>query len=463
MSSRDDTIVAISSPPGRSWRGLIRLSGAASTEILRRSLTSSDLPEPRRLTPSRLRLPTSELASDLPVLITHFAAPRSYTGQDLVEIQCPGHPALLDRLVQHCIKLGARLAEPGEFTLRAFLSGKLDLTRAEGVAATIAAESDTQLHAAKLLRDGELARLSERLVDQLATLLALVEAGIDFTDQDDVTPISPAQLHANLHDIEHELAHLLANSRRWGAIEALPRVVLVGLPSAGKSTLFNALLNRQRAVVSPMPGTTRDILAEPMRLRDDAGQTVEVMLVDIAGLDDPRDALDTQVQAAARRAIAAADLILRLDDGRGPLPIPGDSAETNPVRVPVLHVRSKSDELHASASPVEQDVLVSAITGQGMDDLRRAMVKHLGQRAVSVQGQLLTLQPRHESALRSALDQIRHAEELLEPQRARKAIQQVELVAGALRAALDELAGLGGQMTPDDIIGRVFATFCIGK
>ncbi|MCC6682740.1 MAG: tRNA modification GTPase [Phycisphaeraceae bacterium] len=444
----DDTIVAVSSPPGRSQRGLIRLSGPRTRHILE-SLTGQSLPPPRTLAACRLREP------HLPVLLAHFRGPASYSGQDMAEMQLPGNAALLDRLLHRVIDAGARPAEPGEFTFRAFAAGKMDLTEAEGVAATIAAASDSQLRAAAMLRRGRLGRWAEQVVDQLANHLALVEAGIDFTDQESVVPITPGRLDEVLSDLHAEIERLLSKALTWAALEALPRVVLVGLPSAGKSTLFNALLGRRRAVVSDIPGTTRDVLCEPLQLEGHG----EVMLVDMAGLDDPLEALDRDVQQLARNAIEQADLIINVLDA---------TRRDTPTH-PGLTVYTKID-LNPRSAPGEYigddgqpAICICAPTGRGLAELRRAIAAELADRSVSFSGDTLALQPRHESALRSALEHLNAARSLLGTQRDAHAIAQVELVAQALRSALDELAGLGGRISPDQVIGRVFATFCVGK
>ncbi len=515
-----DTIVAVSSPPGQSPRGLLRLSGAGTNQVLTGLLGDEvNLPPIRQLTICRLALEeednrqraksakvakvakkTNEIFDQgddrsqsihynanpnhfsswrpcrtwsrrdgsgnptIPVLIARFANPQSYTGQDMAELQLPGNPALLDRVLHRCINLGARLAEPGEFTFRAFVAGKLDLTQAEGVAATIAAVSDAQLQAAALLREGRLGSWAAEVVDELANLLALVEAGIDFVDQDDVTPIAPKALAGRLIELAGRVDRLLGNSRSWGAIEALPRVVLVGPPNAGKSTLFNALLGRERAVISPVRGTTRDILAEPLTLEMEKDVRREVMLVDIAGLDSPLDALDEEVQAAARRAIAAADLLLFVDDGQSNPP-----RYSSPAGQAIVRVRTKAElaPVPLPAGPTldksSYDLSVSACTGQGLDELRHALASQLGERAVSLAGQMLVLQPRHETAIRSAAAYIDQSRTLLNRQTADRALGNAELIAGLLRQALDDLACLGGTVSADDLIGRVFAAFCIGK
>lgn len=353
----------------------------------------------------------------------------------------PGHPALLDRVVHAIIDGGARLAEPGEFTFRAYTAGRLDLTQAEGIAATISAVSDGQLAAAAHLREGELARFAGSQVDRLGTLLALVEAGIDFVDQEDVVPIAPARLHQEVEGVVAALSDLLHRSRSWGAVEALPRVVLVGPPSVGKSTLFNALLGHPRAVIDAAPGTTRDALEEPLYLNG-AG---EVMLIDLAGVEDALSPLDEQVQAAARRVIDRADLVLSVNSG------PSDHPGT--LAVQTMIDRQPIDTAY--------QVHVSAVTGQGLEALRQAIIDRLGDRAVSIHAEAMALQPRHESALRCALASLNQTITDIDPSAG--SLDEVELVALSMRQALDELAGLGGELTPDEVIGRVFSSFCVGK
>ncbi len=461
MSEAADTIVAASSPPGRSIRAMVRISGNLTATILS-ALTDMRLVDARQMTQCRLRLAHNQTTGkqnlSLPAWCVFFAGPKSYTAQDMAEIQCPGHPALLERLIHVCMGCGARLAEPGEFTFRAFMAGKLDLTEAEGIAATITAASDSQLQAATLLREGALGRFTTELVDLLAQQLALVEAGVDFVDQEDVVPIGPAELDDNLAKIEFRLNDLLLHSRSWGALDALPRIVLVGLPGTGKSTLFNALLNRRRAVTSPMAGTTRDVLAEPLTLTAANNRQVEVMLIDIAGLDTPEGTLDRQAQAAARAAIRGSDLILAVEDQREikpPFDLGGQAAGTTSIRI-----RSKADLGSISDS---YDVVVSTHHGAGLDDLRRAILRGIGDLGVSISAQTMALQPRHQSALRQATERLKATRQMLATQRNARNIDAIELVADTLRDGLDHLSALGGKMTADDIIGRVFATFCIGK
>ena len=431
----------------------MRIAGPGTGHVLQALLR--DPPTTARvLTPVRLQSPP------LPALLLRFAAPHSYTGEDAAELQVPGNAALLDRLLHQAVgaeDVDVRLAEPGEFTFRAYTAGKLDLTQAEGVAATINATSDSQLRAASLLRRGRLGDAANGLVETLGTLLALVEAGIDFTDQEDVVPIAPRELDNRLADAQARLEHVLTHSRPWGAIESLPRVVLVGPPSAGKSTLFNALLRRERAVIDPAPGTTRDAIAEPLRLTDSRGQAAEVMLVDIAGLDDPTTALDRAAQEAAANAIRHADLLLLVQDK-------ANTDVSPPISdAPTLHLRTKAD-LATDAPQTDEpgSLRVSAKTGLGLDALRAAIAQAMRDRSVSIASDLLALQPRHEKSLRAALQHITSTRSQLDHAPADR-LPEIELLADGLRAALDTLAALGGRLTPDEVIGRVFATFCVGK
>jgi tRNA modification GTPase len=426
-------ILAVASPPGRSLRGIVRASGPACFELLETVLDCLD--RSRGVRPGRLNADGLDLAC----LALFSPAPRSYTGEASVELQLPGNPPLLDRVIDALLASGrlrgiaARRAEPGEFTARAYLNGRMSLTQAEGVAATIAARSDAQLRAAGLLSAGRLATMAHELAEKLAQSLALVEAGIDFTDQDDVVAIGPDDLFEQLVLVRDRVDSVLAHAVGSEQLEAIPWVVLAGPANAGKSTLFNALLGHRRAVVSDVAGTTRDVLTEPLTIDTPHGPA-EVMLVDIAGADGTAGDLDQLMQDAATRAINRADLVIRC--ARGGLPAP------------------QGNEI-----PIHVDTL----TDTRLDELRHRIAERLADRAVSLSADALALGPRHEAALTSAQRNLRDTLDLVEPIRGERTLPQPELVAAGLRMALDDLAGLAGDVTPDDILGRIFATFCVGK
>ncbi|HRQ75812.1 MAG TPA: 50S ribosome-binding GTPase [Phycisphaerales bacterium] len=470
-------ILAVASPPGRSARGIIRITGERAFALLVARIRihrdeAGRIPRVRCACPARFALG----GFDLPILLLLFPGPHSYTGEDAAEIQAPGNPALLDRIMRallddaRTLGLDARHAEAGEFTARAFFNGRIGLTQAEGVAATIAARSDAELRAAAIMRGGALGTLAHELADQLAGALALVEAGIDFTDQEDVVAISAHALAQRIQPLIARVDAVLARATPMEKIEAIPWVVLTGPPNAGKSTLFNALLGHERAVVSPVAGTTRDVLAEPLHVRTKQGDA-EVMLVDLAGADEARSELDALMQTAASEAMTRAELILECAPAKDTLARQRISTSPDVVRVwtkcdLIARCVDESNREGREASSCE-DIFVSAKTGAGLDKLRGRIASLLADRAVSLASDSLALAPRHEASLRSAWANLKEAMSLIVPASGDEpradGLPDAELVASALRAALNDLASLAGDITPDDVLGRIFATFCVGK
>ncbi|GJQ28677.1 MAG: tRNA modification GTPase MnmE [Phycisphaerae bacterium] len=443
-----DTIVACSSPPGASRRALVRLSGPAVPALADTLLLGC--PPVRGCGPARVCLDGD--GPTLPVLVARYPSPASYTGEDVLEIVLPGNPTLVERVVGRLARHpGVRRAEPGEFSARAYLHGRLTLTQAEGVAATIAATSTEQLAAARALLEGRAGQDYQAWADELSALLALVEAGIDFTDQEDVRAIEPGTLRRRARAVRDAVIAHLGVAHGQAVESAEPRVVLAGRPNAGKSTLFNALLGRVRAVESPRAGTTRDVLEEPLDLSGDAPGAGVVTLADAAGLDAAETTASGRgAQAAARAALAQADVVLWCDPaGRF------DPADCPPTRGVVLRVRTFADQ----GGPARDATLaVCAIDGWNLDHLRRAIASALHG---STRAPLAELLPRHRAAMKAcvlALDTVlgqvpEHADGL----------DHAEEIAHALRSALDAAGELVGRIDPDDVLGKVFASFCIGK
>ncbi len=505
MPDLGDTIVAVASGPAPAPRGLIRISGPHTPALLAAELVPP-VQAPGDGPPRAPADPLAPLAgfarfahhplAGLPCLLSTFRAPRSYTGDDAAELLLPANPHLLDRVVRRlCTHPGVREALPGEFSARAFLAGKLSLAQAEGVAAIIAARTAEELAAARGLLQGRSGQAYARWADELASLLALVEAGIDFVDQEDVVPIPPITLHHRLRSLTRELTSALGADRGAEAPDWRPTVALAGAPNAGKSTLFNALLGRPRAVASPIPGATRDVLREPLVLAGTgpagARGGLAVTLIDLAGLDQlttptpsptpapatpqaadqasrgasPTDPLAAAAQAIAIATLRSADILLWCDPtGRF------DPALRPPHRegAAVLCVRPKADQPVPTPLPA-QVLSVCAVDGRGLAELRSALLDAAWGRSAPAaaqhspphEGSPGHLLPRHRRALLTALHYARQAELQVDP--AADRLSRPELVASHLRHALDSAGELTGRVHPDEIVGRIFATFCIGK
>jgi len=431
---------------------MLRLSGPGVDTLAHELLSPS--PTTRWAGPARLRLDAEPGASarELPVLALRFQAPASYTGEDVLELLLPGNTTLIERVRRMFeSRPGVRCAGPGEFSARAYLHGRLSLEQAEGVAASIAAVNETQRLAARDLLSGRTGEQYHAWADELATLAALVEAGIDFTDQDDVQPIAAWELVARVNALAASIESSLGGRAGRAAAGTEPLVVLFGSPNAGKSTLFNALLGRARTLTSPHAGTTRDVIEEPLELAAAAPGAGVVRLADCAGLD----AFDTSSPAAraARDATLAgvldADVVLWCEP----------AGEFSPERAPrthgvVLRVRTFCDRPGIETGALR----VCGLDGRGLGDLRRAVASAAtASRAAGV----AALLPRHRAAMHAALRALTDLNVRAEPGARR--IDNPELVAESLRAALDAVGELAGRITPDALIGRVFATFCVGK
>lgn len=453
MFAIDDTIVAIATPPGRGGIGVVRLSGPRAIPIARGLLDSREPLVARTATFARVVDPDSDRVLDQ-VVATWFAAPHSYTGEDVVEISGHGSPVLLARIVELAIAQGARLAEPGEFTLRAFLSGRMDLPQAEAVADLVEAVTPLQARAAMDQLEGTLTSAIRRVDAALFDLSARLEASLDFPDEG-FHFVSRDETVGELSAIEGRLAALLEEGRAGRVIREGRTVVIAGLTNAGKSSLFNRLAGASRAIVTDIPGTTRDLLTE----RVDVGG-LALTLVDTAGLREARDEVEAEGVRRAQQAQQVASLTLVVVDGHVPL-TPAAREVIAAATAPKLVVRSKSDLAPAwtaedAGLPAGDVIAVSAITGAGVDTLTARIAGVLTARE-DLRDPPLISNIRHLALVQDARESVARAAQALTD-----GITE-ELVLtdlGRARTALEEITG---RRTVDDLLIHIFTRFCIGK
>lgn len=443
-----DTIAAIATPPGTGALALIRMSGPEAVAIARRCMEGAPL-EARRAT---LRRVTDTEGSTIDrVVATCFAGPASFTGEDTVEISCHGGLLVTRRLLARLLEEGARPAEPGEFSQRAFLNGKLDLTQAEAVMDVISAGSDLALRAAQNQLEGAISRRVGDAADALVRLTAHVEAHIDFPDED-ISPDTAQQLLANLAAIRERLADLLDTADQGRLLREGVRTAIVGRPNAGKSSLLNALLGYERAIVSAVAGTTRDTIEENVHLGG-----LCLRLIDTAGLHDSRDAVECAGMERSLRAGAEADLVLEVADA-SLAPDRLDLPETRALRLLILN---KADlGVHPGWNEALRNgaILFSCREGTGRAELERTLAgRFVQEHALSSSGGLAAINERHRHALKTAVDALDAAAASLD------AGVSPELTALDLRDALDALGTITGRIDTEDILSAVFSQFCLGK
>ena len=454
-----DTIAAISTPPGRGGIGIVRLSGPRAAEIAAQLVRlRQPLEHARARLADVLDAPESGSARIDEAVVTFFATPNSYTADDLVEIAAHGSPVVLDLLLRRALELGARLAEPGEFTQRAYLAGKLDLTQAEAVRDLIDAQTLTQARQAASQMGGALSHRVQPLKQALVELIALLEAGIDFAEDDvDVTP--QAEIARRIGEIAPPLAALEASFARGRIVHDGLTLAIVGRPNAGKSSLFNRLVERDRAIVTATPGTTRDLVTERISL-----DGIPLELVDTAGLREAREEAEQMGIARSREALADAALVLVVLDATQPLneeergllaAVEGRSAIVAINKSDLAGSDALSSDLAAAQFAGVAAVPTSALTGEGIAALRERILALATGGAAAEPGLLTSL--RHQQAIataRAALADAAQANTNRVPH---------EMILIDLYRALWALDSLTGQTTPDDILNLIFSTFCIGK
>lgn len=454
--SKTDTIVALSTPTGRSGIGVIRLSGARSLEIIS-SLLGEDgfAPQANRVTLKNIRDPKTEEILDR-ALITFFKSPHSFTGEDVVELSCHGSPVLLRQLVDIILSLDARAAAPGEFTLRALSNKRLNLSQAEAVRDLINAQTNAALRQAARQLGGELSARLQPIKDALLDIIVPLESSLEFVE-DDLPEIAHEAIKGKLAALILEIEKLAATFQSGRLLREGLRITLAGRPNVGKSSVFNKLVLADRAIVTDIPGTTRDSLSEVISLQD-----VPVLLTDTAGVRASTDRIETLGVERTRRAMADADLIVLVLDGSQPLTSEDQEVMAEVAASPHLIALNKSDLgsfrlsdfKHAvDGAPV---IAISAKTGAGLDDLRAAILKPFASSGMQTSGLLIT-DARHFDLLRRAQQAIHSSNDLL----TRHASEELVLV--GLYNALRFLGEITGETTPEDVLSQIFATFCIGK
>lgn len=444
-----DTIVAVATPPGRGGVGVVRVSGPLAGPVCRE--ICGVLPEPRRAAHRRFR--DGEGGTLDEGLVLRFTAPASYTGEDVVEFHGHGSPPALTALVQRCVELGARVARPGEFTERAFLNDRLDLAQAEAVADLIDASSERAARAALRSLSGEFSRTIVGFEQALDDLRVLIEAAIDFPEED-VEVIERFQVKDRLSNLLGRMDDVLAEASRGQRLRDGATVVLIGEPNVGKSSLLNRLAGEELAIVTSVPGTTRDPIRAPITL-----DGIPLLLVDTAGLRASADVVEQEGIARSKGQARHADLALIVTDASGtPEAVIEKFGTDFPLPARRIVVRNKidltSERGMVSTQCSHTEVLVSAVTGEGLDLLRREMLAAIGWAPDEGESVFLA-RARHLSSLRRARAHVETAASLVEV--------QVDLVAEELRYSREALGEILGRKSADALLGDIFSRFCIGK
>lgn len=454
MFATHETIAAIASPPGAAIRGIVRISGPQTPQILRAIGAASD-PLPTRPSRFSARLQLGQPLGEVDASVLLWPDERCYTGMPSAEIHLPGAQPILSAALQGLLKHGARMAAPGEFTMRAFLAGRLDLTEAEAVLGVIDADDKRTLDAALRQLSGGLSGPLNELRTQLLNLLAHLEAGLDFVEED-IEFITQADLLANIARIAQQIHAINDQLSFRGGATGPPQVVLRGDPNAGKSSLINALVGEEIAIVSEQAGTTRDCVEKSL----DCGG-LAVRLIDTAGIEQPRDAIDQQAQTLGDQAHQEADLVIvcidlnqtELRDWQQDL-----LAATTNRGQQFLYVGTKRDRCQQLPHWVGEDwVLTSSLTDEGISALKTRIAGLLQSSQAVESSNVASTAVRCHETLCQATEALDNAQQVIENQLGE------ELVAAELRFALDAIGRVTGVVYTDDILDRIFSEFCIGK
>jgi tRNA modification GTPase len=444
------TIVALSTPRGRGALAVIRLSGPLAIHIANQLASLGEI-EPRKARLARITCDDQIIDE---VILTCFLAPHSLTGEDVVEISCHGSPAVVRQIIDRTLALGAALAGPGEFTLRALSNGKINLAQAEAIRDLISAQTDAAVKQATRQLNGELSKTLDPFKEKLVDVIVLLESALEFVE-DDLPGPSVSVVEESLASVISGVEKLSASFSAGRLLQDGVRVTIAGRPNVGKSSLFNSLVEHERAIVTEIPGTTRDTLSEAIDLGG-----IPVILTDTAGVRETTDGIETLGIARTQRAVGDADLVLVVLDGADEVGPDDRELLDQTANSRRLVLMNKSDlasfKALSSCLGVARAINVSARTGEGLDVLRAAMLESLNSAGIEDQGLLIT-NVRHYDLLCRTKQEIEIARGVFRERHSE------ELVLVPLHNALKYLGQITGETTTEDILSEIFATFCIGK
>ncbi len=468
MSSEiQDTIIAVSSPSGRSFHAIIKISGPEAVYGVKDVFVPASRFDPEKI-PSYISVAGSisvkEEGISIPAVLYIMKQPYSYTKEDVVEIHTLGAPVLVEMLVSSILanairsKRNIRLSQPGEFTKRAFLHGRIDLAQAEATMRIIRAQTDSELKAAIAQLAGDASQRVRGIRDDVVSLCSYIEAAIDFSDQD-IELISTGEIMNRLEGIKNTISQFLIRPETAALSQEGIDTVLYGKPNAGKSSLINALLGKRRTLVSEIPGTTRDVITDMLEIGG-----VRFRLTDTAGLDDTEETITSRAMEKTRTALKKAQILLLVLDGSADVGEQLGRIKPHDITGKVIVVVNKCDLREACASPelsaMAKDyplVRTSALTGEGLEALKEKMVEGVLEGQVDMSGGASVFNARQKDALRRSLQSVRQTME------SARNNESHEFIALDLHAAIDALGEIVGEVTTEDILSKIFSEFCIGK
>ncbi len=447
-----DTIIALATPMGRSGIAVIRLSGQTSLDIARKFVRDENFaPQPRFATLQKIYDPeTSDIIDE--TIITYFQAPKSFTGEDIIEMSCHGSPVIIRQIIDSCLRLDARMADAGEFSLRALANGRMNLSQAEAIRDLIDAQTAAAARQSVRQLRGELSNQLQPLKDDLLNVIVVLESSLEFVE-DDLPEFQTEKIKVNLQGISSDLAAMASTFQAGKLLREGLKVALVGRPNVGKSSVFNALLGTDRAIVTEIAGTTRDQLHEKLTINN-----IPISLIDTAGLRETSDMVESIGVERSKRAMIDADLVIVLLDGSENLTEEDKEIISQVKELNHLVAFNKNDlnQTALEVSNVTKQLRISAKTGEGLSELQKAIVEPFSAQAVENAGFLIT-DARHYDLLRRAESGIETSLILI----GERASEEIILI--GLHNALRFLGEITGETTTEDMLTKIFSTFCIGK